>query len=135
MPSCDLDSKEVKDMAFPSRHTLRLAEYDYSTPGAYFITFCTHGRRQTLLRIVGAIHESPLRSRSIISKAVGYIKMNASKRIHERFGPTDVWQRGYYDHVIRNREDYEAIAKYIEENPLRWEIDRLFTKDEPDFNR
>ncbi len=37
---------------------------------------------------------------------------------------TKLWQRGYYEHVIRNEEDYENICKYIEENPLKWEIDK-----------
>ncbi len=32
----------------------------------------------------------------------------------------NIFQRGYFEHIIRNREDYEAIAKYIYENPIRW---------------
>lgn len=76
-----------------------------------------------------AIHESPLRGRSIISKAVGYIKMNASKAIHLRYGAVPVWQRGYHDHVIRNQEDYEMIAKYIYENPIRWELDKFYSEE------
>ena len=163
---------------------MRLNFYDYSTPGGYFITFCTHDRKNTLSRIVGAIHESPepqltvcgkiverilqcipqhlsvtvdqyvimpnhvhlilliteenamraihessLQGRSIISKAVGYIKMNASKAIRQIYGDVSVWQRGYHDHVIRNQADYEMIAKYIYENPIRWELDRYHQKE------
>jgi len=37
-----------------------------------------------------------------------------------------VWQRGYYDRVIRNENELNNIRKYIEENPLRWESDRLY---------
>ena len=44
----------------PIRKSLRIPDYDYSTPGAYFITFCTHNRKNTLSHIVGAIHESPV---------------------------------------------------------------------------
>lgn len=168
----------------PNRKPLRLASYDYSTAGAYFITFCTHNRKNQLSHIVGAIHESPeshltawgrivdetirhlpahlnvtvdqyvimpnhvhliamiteeaelraihespLQGRSIISKMVGYIKMNASKAIHLNYGSVSVWQRGYYDHVIRNEQDYGMIAKYIQENPLRWELDKLYTEE------
>ena len=76
-----------------------------------------------------AIRESPLQGRSIISKTVGYIKMNASKAIRQHYGSIPVWQRGYYDHVIRNREDSETIIKYIYENPLRWKTDKLYSEE------
>ena len=33
-----------------------------------------------------------------------------------------LWQRSYYDHVIRNRQDFEEIWNYIEGNPIRWKI-------------
>ena len=167
----------------PVRKNLRLREFDYNTPGAYFITFCTHNRSNILSRIVGAIQESPvsrltacgvivdaviqsipehlhvtidryvimpnhvhlivviaesdvlrairespLQGRSIVSKAVGYIKMNASKAIRQQYGDVTVWQRGYHDHVIRNQDDYEMIAKYIHENPLRWELDKFYSE-------
>ncbi len=165
----------------PVRKPLRLSHYDYNTPGAYFITFCTHNRNPFLSRIVGAIHESPesqlttcgrivesvmkhipehlpvtidqyvimpnhvhliaviteeetlrvihespLQSRTVLSKLIGYIKMNASKAIRQSYGDIAVWQRGYHDHVIRNQEDYVALAEYIQTNPLRWELDRLY---------
>ncbi|MBO5884021.1 MAG: transposase [Clostridia bacterium] len=75
-----------------------------------------------------AIRESPLRSRSLISKTIGYLKMNVSKEINNRFCKTKVWQRGFHDHIIRNRKDYEKIAKYIHENPLRWESDCFYSE-------
>ena len=40
-------------MDYPQRKRNRLKTYDYSTPGAYFITICTEGRRNTLCEIVG----------------------------------------------------------------------------------
>ena len=43
----------------PVRKRLRKLHFDYNTPGAYFITICTHHKKCTLSRIVGAIHESP----------------------------------------------------------------------------
>ena len=33
-----------------------------------------------------------------------------------------VWQRSYYDHVIRNQQDYKEIWEYIENNPTKWMI-------------
>ena len=34
-----------------------------------------------------------------------------------------IWQRGFHDHIIRNRDDFEKVCRYIHENPLRWEYD------------
>ena len=33
-----------------------------------------------------------------------------------------LWQKSYYDHVIRNQQDYNEIWEYIENNPLKWEL-------------
>ena len=38
-------------MSLPNRKSLRLKEYDYNTPGAYFITICTVKRRELLSKI------------------------------------------------------------------------------------
>ena len=46
---CD-KTKETKEF-FPKRKPIRLKDYDYSTPGAYFITICTDGRRELLSKI------------------------------------------------------------------------------------
>ena len=37
-----------------------------------------------------------------------------------------LWQRSYYDHIIRDKEDYNVRFKYIEENPSRWKNDPYF---------
>ncbi len=34
------------------------------------------------------------------------------------------WQRNYYEHVIRNERELNAIRRYIRNNPLQWELDR-----------
>jgi len=73
-----------------------------------------------------AIRESPLHCRSVLSRAVGYIKSTASKTIHRQYGSIPVWQRGYHDHVVRNSKEYDKINAYIHENPLRWELDILY---------
>jgi len=38
---------------------------------------------------------------------------------HER-----LWQRNYYEHVIRNEESLKQIRQYIADNPARWEFDQ-----------
>ncbi|WP_216640909.1 hypothetical protein [Thermus scotoductus] len=35
-----------------------------------------------------------------------------------------VWQRNYYEHIIRHERALNAIRRYIAENPLRWHLDR-----------
>ena len=47
-------------MGLPKRKQIRLPDYDYSSPGAYFVTICTANRRNILSAItVGALHEAP----------------------------------------------------------------------------
>jgi hypothetical protein len=37
-----------------------------------------------------------------------------------------LWQRSYYDHIIRNPKDYEEAWNYIDGNPLKWQEDELY---------
>jgi putative transposase len=34
-----------------------------------------------------------------------------------------IWQRDYFEHVIRDGKEYAEICRYIRENPLRWDLD------------
>lgn len=45
--------------------------------------------------------------------------MRANTEIHV------VWQRDYYEHIIRDEEDYRRISDYIQDNPANWEKDRF----------
>ena len=38
---------------------------------------------------------------------------------------TPVWQRNYWDRVIRDDGEHDRIAKYIQDNPLNWNGDRF----------
>ena len=40
-----------------------------------------------------------------------------------------LWQRNYYEHIIRNYDDYINIAEYIQNNPLKWEEDKLYVTE------
>jgi len=42
------------------------------------------------------------------------------KRLTNREIGFNIWQRSYYDHVIRDEQDYWNIWQYIENNPARW---------------
>lgn len=37
-----------------------------------------------------------------------------------------IWQRNYYEHVIRDEPEFNRIREYIQLNPLQWEQDRFF---------
>lgn len=37
-----------------------------------------------------------------------------------------IWQRSFYEHVIRNEQDYLEIWQYIDDNPRKWLLDDLF---------
>ncbi|HEY9068811.1 MAG TPA: transposase [Candidatus Ozemobacteraceae bacterium] len=169
------------------RRSIRLREYDYTWPGAHFITVCTYGQRQLFGKIAGGcmqispegeiiqqvwkglpdlypnaksdvfvimpnhIHgiillDAPLvsvgaglkpaptsadekssrRSRHGLPEIVRALKSFSAWRINEyrKALGTPVWQRGYYEHVIRNDESIDQIRVYIMNNPARWYQDK-----------
>jgi putative transposase len=61
-----------------------------------------------------------------LGRLVGAFKTVSTKRINEIRATLGhpVWQRNYYEHVIRNEEELDAIRQYIADNPARWEEDR-----------
>lgn len=58
-----------------------------------------------------------------ISRVIQQMKGYVSKRIGH-----SIWQRRFYDHVIRNEEDYRSIWEYIDNNPARWTEDEYYTE-------
>jgi hypothetical protein len=38
----------------------------------------------------------------------------------QQFGIEKIFQRSFFEHVIRDKTDYETRKKYIYENPMRW---------------
>ena len=84
-----------------------------------------------IMNPVGAIHESPLlravseRRRMMLSKIVGMLKMTFAKKINllrETPGQS-VWQRNYFEHIVRDDKALERIREYIVSNPERWKFD------------
>lgn len=59
-----------------------------------------------------------------VSRIVNQLKGYVTKRTK-----TTIWQKSFYDHIIRDREDYEEHMKYIYENPMRWHDDELYTEE------
>ncbi len=168
----------------PERKSPRLPGYDYSRPGAYFITACTKNREflfeandarlavisawQSVLDIfanilLGEFVVMPNHIHGIIwilaegayrlhpgtwkndpgrggrpptptgivqyetlSNIVGAFKTNASRGINQLRDTSgvSVWQRSFYDRIVRNDHELECIQKYIRNNPVKWSEDR-----------
>ncbi|HEX8245239.1 MAG TPA: transposase [Longimicrobium sp.] len=161
------------------RKTIRLAEYDYSRAGMYFVTICSHQREMLfgdvhqetislsnfgrivqecwdlipahypgvatdafvimpnhvhglirLTGIVGARHASPdaaaarMRPPSV-GNVVGSFKSAVSSRINSARGTpgAPVWQRGFFERVLRDDDELLRARRYIVENPLKWYVD------------
>ena len=181
------------------RRSIRLKEYDYTRPGAYFITFCAHQRMhlfgevvdgKTILTEVGKIARDEWFKTAEIRPYVklyedefvimpnhghgiiwivdevgtwqGRVQDWTEQRARQRRAPTEnsekfgkpvkgsiptivrayksavtyvvngarnmrgavLWQKNYYEHVIRNDRELNNIGWYILNNPLNWQLDR-----------
>lgn len=169
------------------RRSIRLKGYDYTQPGAYFVTMVTHQHqllfgdilngdmafnyighivkaewlRTTEIREyvildeyvimpnhlhgiiiiadnetpVGATGGSPLLQtdaqppQGVPPHSLGAIiagfKSAVTKQVNRILNTpgAPLWQRNYYDHIIRNEKEWDNIRKYIQTNPANWETD------------
>jgi putative transposase len=172
-----------------NRHSIRLSGYDYTQPGAYFLTICTYQRVHLFGEIkegrmfsnaVGEIAEeewrrsaqlrrnlrldefilmpnhlhgvvwliipdNPVAANGVrpdcirhpkerlvapVSGSLGAFvagfKAAVTRRVNQQrlaAATTPVWQRNYYEHIVRRAESLNAIRSYIRENPHHWERD------------
>jgi REP element-mobilizing transposase RayT len=60
------------------------------------------------------------------SKTVGAIVRGFKGAVSRQLGYT-VWQRNYYEHIIRTDASYRHISNYIENNPTKWQSDKLYS--------
>ena len=150
----------------PKRKQIRIEDYDYSAPGAYFVTICTANREHILwedcrgelcspdkmpLSDIGLAVEKEIKKMNEIYNAVSVDKFCImADHIHlllvihtdadggTQFAPTisrvvkqfkgvitkqigrSIWQKSFYEHGIRNQQDYDEIWGYIENNPLKY---------------
>ncbi len=92
----------MSDIPLVRRKSNRLTGYDYSSCGTYFITVCIKDKK----RLFGAPTVS-----TVINQLKGYV----SKKVG-----FSLWQKLYYDHIIRDEEDYNTKWQYIDNNPATW---------------
>ncbi len=59
-------------------------------------------------------------------RLIGAFKTVSTKRINEMRGTpgAPLWQRNYYEHVIRNDDELDYLRQYIIDNPANWAEDR-----------
>ena len=79
---------------------------------------------------VGARHASPLHRshkspRAALGTIVGSYKSAVTKQVNRELGAPGipVWQRNYYEHIIRNEASLHDIRNYIIHNPVQWSDD------------
>lgn len=48
------------------------------------------------------------------------------KRLTNKEINNKIWQRNYYEHIIRNEREYLEIIQYIQNNPLNWNKEKYF---------
>ncbi len=75
----------------------------------------------------GVLPYAPTSPSGNVGSMVRGFKGAASRRINQlRNTPgAPVWQRNYYEHIIRDEADYNRIAEYVSSNPQRWMEDSL----------
>ena len=65
--------------------------------------------------------------RQIAAPTISTIIGNMKRWVSMKIGYS-IWQKSFYDHIIRDCDDYNVRVKYIHENPIRWYYDELYTK-------
>ena len=65
-----------------------------------------------------------------LSTVMRSFKSATTKAFHKFPGRAEesLWQRNFYEHVIRNERDYRAIYEYIVANPLNWDKDEEYLR-------
>lgn len=113
----------------------------------YFVTFCTHKRQPWLAN--AAVHDSFIAfaqraahefnvsvgryvimpehvhlfvcgdPRFVLGRWIGQLKQALARAAPERKRDNQPWQEGFFDHVLRSDESYDAKWDYVRSNPMR----------------
>jgi len=62
----------------------------------------------------------------VLGKIIRYFKARTARMVHDSASDTFHWQRNFYEHVVRNEEELNAIRKYILGNPPNWTTDESY---------
>ena len=125
----------------PKRKEIRLKNYNYKSNGYYFITICTHRGKPYIKKYKEIIEKILLSLPERFSglKIDWYVLMSnhlhmifvfneikrglpeiirTFKALVTRNTKIKIWQRNYYEHIIRNENALLKIREYIQNNPL-----------------
>ena len=58
-----------------------------------------------------------------LATIIRQFKSSVTRLAIKYYGESNIWQRNYHDHIIRNETEWAKIRDYIETNPLRWADD------------
>ena len=64
-------------------------------------------------------------SRPPLHKIIQGLK-SVTTREYWKIGGIKLWQRNYYEHIIRDEKEYWKIYEYIEQNPMKWKLDEYY---------
>ena len=64
-----------------------------------------------------------------VGNIIGWFKYNTTKSVNEEYksAGNKLWQRSYYDHIIRDEKDYMEKRNYILTNPSKWVEDEYYS--------
>lgn len=95
----------------------------------------TDGRDARLAPGKGA-GPAPQRVPKSLGSFIAGFKASVTSRAGRKLDMTGIWQRNYYDHIIRSEKEFQAIWSYIDNNPQKWESDQLHPSALPNpFNQ
>jgi len=63
-----------------------------------------------------------------LSDIIRGFKGAVTKKVHKMGFEQFQWQSRFYDHIIRNEDDLRRIRNYIQNNPMKWELDEYFKR-------
>lgn len=89
--------------------------------GAYAI-MPNHLHGIILIRDASVVATGP--RKGSLGAIIGAFKMAVTRRIVHDFGDANIWQRGYYERIIRDEAEANRIHAYIKANPANWCGDR-----------
>jgi REP element-mobilizing transposase RayT len=136
-----------EEQPYTRKNSLRLNGFDYAWPRIYFVTINAHSRRRIFNdeRVASATvkclkelrlqfrfnvyvfclmpdHFHALIGPGTSAKTLGAICggfKSLSTRAYWQWHDGKLWHRQFYDHILRNREDFEETLNYIRMNPVR----------------